>query len=75
LEKTWVLKPDMDWYVIIDADSYIFWPNTALWLGTMDPNLKFYFGSAVDVAGERFAHGGSGIVMSRVAVYDIVITN
>ena len=52
-----------------------FWPNTALWLGTMDPNLKFYFGSAVNVAGERFAHGGSGIVMSRVAVYDIVVTN
>ncbi|KAH8754459.1 hypothetical protein BGZ57DRAFT_945022 [Hyaloscypha finlandica] len=25
LEKTWAMKSDMDWYVIIDADSYIFW--------------------------------------------------
>jgi hypothetical protein len=44
-------------------------------VGHDGPKSEFYFGSAVNVAGERFAHGGSGIVMSRVAVYDIVVTN
>lgn len=24
LEETWEMKPDMDWYVIIDADTYLF---------------------------------------------------
>lgn len=23
LEKTWELKPNMDWYVFIDADTYV----------------------------------------------------
>jgi hypothetical protein len=75
MEKTWAMKPDMDWYVIIDADSYIFWSNMVIWLGTMDPNLKSYFGSEVNIAGERFANDGSGIVMSRAAVHDIVVTH
>lgn len=75
LEKTWALKPDLDWYVLIDADSYIFWSNLLEWLGTMDPAKRSYFGSEVNIAGERFAHGGSGIVMSRAAVYQLVIAN
>jgi hypothetical protein len=75
LEKTWVMKPNMEWYVIVDADSYIFWSNIVVWLGTMDPNLESYFGSEVDIAGERFAHGGSVIAMSRAVVYDIVVTH
>ena len=27
MEKSWEMKPDMDWYILIDADSYIFWSN------------------------------------------------
>jgi hypothetical protein len=23
LEKTWAMKPDMDWYLLIDADTYL----------------------------------------------------
>lgn len=74
LEKTWALKPDMDWYVLIDADTYIFWDNLLQWLGTMDPTKKSYFGSEVVISGDRFAHGGSGIVLSKAAIYDIVVT-
>ena len=31
LEKTWALKPDMDWYILIDADTYIVWSNLLIW--------------------------------------------
>jgi hypothetical protein len=65
LEKTWALKPNMDWYILIDADTYIVWPNLLIWLNTMDPNMKSYFGSEVNIDGVRFAHGGSGIVLSE----------
>jgi Fringe-like len=75
LEKTWVQKPDMDWYVLIDADSYIFWPTLLTWLSTMDPTKKSYFGSGVFIGEDLFAHGGSGIVMSRAAVYEIVVAH
>ncbi|CAG8982502.1 hypothetical protein HYALB_00002282 [Hymenoscyphus albidus] len=75
LEKTWALKPDMDWYVLIDADTYVFWSNLLQWLETMDPMKKSYFGSEVVISGQRFAHGGSGIVLSKAAMYDIVVKN
>jgi len=73
LEKTWALKPNKDWYLLIDADTYLFWPNLLTWLGTMDPNKKSYFGSEVVVVGDRFAHGGSGIVISKAAMIALVV--
>lgn len=73
VEKTWALKPDMDWYIFIDADSYLFWSNLLSWLATMNPNKKSYFGSEVNLSGTRFAHGGSGIVISRAAMHQLVV--
>jgi hypothetical protein len=75
LEKSWEREPDMEWYILIDADSYIFWPNMLAWLATMDPSRKSYFGSEVNVDGHVFAHGGSGIVMSSAAVKELVVAN
>ncbi|KAL3417766.1 hypothetical protein PVAG01_10776 [Phlyctema vagabunda] len=73
LEKTWALKPDMDWYVFIDADTYVIWSNLVLWLGTLSPSKKSYFGSEVSISGVRFAHGGSGIILSRAAMYELAV--
>ena len=73
LKKTWALKPDMDWYIFIDADTYIFWPNLLLWLHTLDPTEKSYFGSAVSLSSDRFAHGGSGIILSKASMYEIAV--
>jgi hypothetical protein len=75
MEKSWAMKPDMEWYILIDADSYIFWSNMLVWLQTMDPSKKSYFGSEVSAGGHRFAHGGSGIVMSGAAVKELVVKN
>lgn len=75
VEKTWVLKPDMDWYIFIDADTYIIWPNLLTWLSTLDPRKKSYFGSEVSMTGTRFAHGGSGIILSNAAVAALVRNN
>lgn len=75
LEKTWRMKPDMDWYFVIDADTYIIWPNMLKWLSTLDPTKKSYFGSEVSIGGVRFAHGGSGIILSRASVYELVVAN
>jgi hypothetical protein len=30
LEKTCAMQPDMDWYVIMDAEWYIFWSNMVI---------------------------------------------
>lgn len=39
----------------------------------MDPEKKSYFGSEVNVAGTRFAHGGSGIILSRAIMHEISV--
>ncbi|KAG9231123.1 hypothetical protein BJ875DRAFT_517942 [Amylocarpus encephaloides] len=73
LEKTWAMKPDMDWYILIDADTYVLWSNLMLWLDMLDPTKKSYFGSEVNIAGTSFAHGGSGIILSKALMYEIAV--
>ncbi len=75
LEKTWALKPDMDWYIFVDADTYLVWENMHRWLATLNPNNKYYFGSQVTLSRTRFAHGGTGIVLSRAAIHELAVVN
>ncbi|KAJ1555106.1 hypothetical protein HK405_003222 [Cladochytrium tenue] len=70
--------PEADWYLMIDDDSYVFLDNLLGYLDTQDPAVPLYMGSPnyfVGCDGVRnfadgpgFAHGGSGILMSRGAV-------
>ncbi|KAG4424754.1 hypothetical protein IFR04_002102 [Cadophora malorum] len=73
LEKTWALMPDQDWYIFIDADTYLLWSNVVEWLSTMDPEKKAYLGSEVNTGGVKFAHGGTGIVISKATMYNIAV--
>lgn len=65
LQHAWKHAPDLDWYVIMDDDSYFLSDNLGRWLNTLDPNKPYYLGSAVAGLQHVFAHGGSGIVLSR----------
>ncbi|KAJ3111600.1 hypothetical protein HDU96_005532 [Phlyctochytrium bullatum] len=77
-EYLYSTHPDADWYVMIDDDTYVFFDNLIEYLRDRDPEVPFYTGSANvfvgcdDVEkfgdGPLFAHGGSGIVMSRGAM-------
>ncbi|KAH9215376.1 hypothetical protein DL95DRAFT_388684 [Leptodontidium sp. 2 PMI_412] len=73
LEKTWALMPDYDWYIFIDADTYLLWDNVVTWLSTLDPKKKSYFGSEVNTAGVKFAHGGTGIIISKATMYKFAV--
>ena len=48
-------------------------PNMIRWLASLDPNKKSYFGSEVVTDGTRFAHGGTGIVLSRASMYETAV--
>ncbi|CAN6599844.1 hypothetical protein TRVA0_001S07932 [Trichomonascus vanleenenianus] len=54
-----------DWYVMIDDDTYLFADSLVDFLSTLDPDSPIYTGSAVAGMHHIFAHGGSGIVLSR----------
>ncbi|KAK0389952.1 hypothetical protein NLU13_3525 [Sarocladium strictum] len=63
-EKSYASRPDYDWYLFVDADSYVFWSNMVTWLKDIDSKKKHYLGSAAMLGGFPFAHGGSGYLMS-----------
>ncbi|GIJ88320.1 hypothetical protein Asppvi_007240 [Aspergillus pseudoviridinutans] len=75
VEKTWVQRPNMDWYVFIESDTYIVWTNLLLWLRQFSPKKKLYMGSAAFVGDQGFGHGGSGYVISKALMKAFVGKN
>lgn len=71
-EKAFAMRPGYDWYVFVDADTYVFHSNMAAWLRQMDPNKKRYLGSVSLLNDFPFGHGGSGYVVSKAAMEDLV---
>ncbi len=70
--KAYRMRPDYSWYVFVDADSYVVWPNLVRWLARLQPWKKLYAGSVSLINDFPFAHGGSGYVLSQAAMADFV---
>ncbi|CEJ94762.1 hypothetical protein VHEMI10275 [[Torrubiella] hemipterigena] len=76
IEQAWKLKPNKDFYVFYETDTYVFWDNMYRYLETLDPDSKIYMGSPSP--GRRdphrkgqkiwFANGGPGYILSRGAM-------
>jgi hypothetical protein len=70
--------PDADWYIMIDDDTYLFVDGLHAYLSTLKPTDMHYLGVANVFTGcdgirefgkgPYFAHGGSGIVISKAAM-------
>ncbi|KJZ78216.1 hypothetical protein HIM_02254 [Hirsutella minnesotensis 3608] len=73
LVRTWAMRPNRQWYVFAEADSYVFWSNMVLWLRTRaDPDSDLYVGNAALADDFPFAHGGSGYVISGQLVRKVI---
>jgi hypothetical protein len=59
--------PQVEWFVMMEADTSVSWANLLQWLKTMDSNVPYYLGSQNTIGDTTFAHGGSGIILSRQA--------
>ena len=68
LNETLQLRPDKQWFVFVESDSYPVYSNILLWLQTRDPAKPLYIGSENQIGPDQFAHGGSVFVMSRPAM-------
>ncbi|KAL3427940.1 glycosyltransferase family 31 protein [Phlyctema vagabunda] len=73
VEAAWALKPEMDWYLHIDADTYVLWPSLVAWVEKLDPSNESFFGSLVLLDDKSFAHGGSGILLSGAATRSFAV--
>ncbi|KAK9476183.1 hypothetical protein V1514DRAFT_337681 [Lipomyces japonicus] len=69
LAHAWRNKPEgIKWFVFMDADTYILWDHLSAWLNRLDHTKPLYMGSVVGEVFEKFAHGGSGVVLSYAAM-------
>lgn len=59
--------PNTQWFLMIDDDTYILSSNIAQFLDTLDSSKAYYIGSVAQVS-IPFAHGGSGVILSRGAM-------
>ena len=71
--------PNAYWYIMFDDDSYIFKNNLISHLKTLDHTQPLYLGNGLGLStcgdnsvGGLFAHGGSGIVLSRIALEKVL---
>jgi hypothetical protein len=56
-----VAPPQVEWFVFMDGDTYIFFDNLAKALSQLNSTEYHYLGNTAGL----FAHGGSGVVLSR----------
>ncbi|KAF2724045.1 glycosyltransferase family 31 protein [Polychaeton citri CBS 116435] len=68
IKRVLKLRPDQDWYVFVEPDTYLIYSNLLEFLGTLDANQPWYLGSEVAIGDDIFTHGGSGFVISRPAL-------
>ncbi|MCJ1475572.1 hypothetical protein MMC13_004235 [Lambiella insularis] len=67
LLKTYKYRPDVPWYVFVEADTTVIWDNLRTLLNKYDPRRKYYIGSPTYLDIE-FAHGGTGYIISQAAM-------
>ena len=65
LSHAWKHWQDIKYYVYIEDDTYIFWPNLIRYLQTLSPSEVAYFGAFSGEGNATFAQGGSGIVFTQ----------
>ncbi|KAK2617019.1 hypothetical protein QQS21_000110 [Conoideocrella luteorostrata] len=75
VERAWAMKPNKEFYVFYETDTYIIWDNMFRFLDALDPDAPIYMGSPspgrIDGRREQgtlFANGGPGYVLSRGAM-------
>jgi len=69
----WERYSHKDWFVFIEADTYLVWPTLLHWLDTLDPAKELFIGSPLYKSDDRLAHGGSGLVLSNAAMRKIAV--
>jgi hypothetical protein len=70
-EKAYHMRPDHDWYLFVDADTYVVWSTLLPWLARLDSTSQHYIGSPAALSGFAFAHGGSGYLVSQATMKSV----
>jgi hypothetical protein len=82
LEAMYNKHSNVDWYMIIDDDTYVYWEALYLQIRRYDANKEWYLGLPRVMIGcanitkysmsPHFAYGGTGILLSRPALRRLI---
>lgn len=75
VEDVYEMRPDANWYAFVETDTYMFWPNLIKWLERWESSEPLYMGSPTRIGSQHFAHGGSGYVISKTAMANLLVGN
>ncbi|KAK3949927.1 hypothetical protein QBC32DRAFT_347893 [Pseudoneurospora amorphoporcata] len=75
LELAYSKFPNKKWYLLVDDDTYLVQPSLKPLLAHLDSEVPYYIGNAVGDFRIRFAHGGSGIILSQGAMSSLILDN
>jgi hypothetical protein len=65
MESAWEYRPDRNWYVFMDEETYINRDNLLDWLSQFDPKVKHFFSNpSIPDTPDPFAAGGSSVILS-----------
>jgi hypothetical protein len=74
VERAWELKPDRNWYVFVEAGTYLIRPNLMLWLGHLDPEQPLFFANPPELdASEPSTVGSTTFVLSKQAMAKLLV--
>jgi hypothetical protein len=68
VRKAYQMRRTAKWFLFIEGDTAVVWANLVQWLKRLNPDKLIYSGSQNSLGDVGFAHGGSGILLSRAAV-------
>lgn len=70
-EKAYKIRPNYDWYLFVDADTYVSFASLVQWLPELNPDKHHYIGSLCYLGNFGFAHGGTGYLVSKGTMHSM----
>ncbi|KAF2760197.1 hypothetical protein EJ05DRAFT_275196 [Pseudovirgaria hyperparasitica] len=67
-KESYAKAPKAKWYFFMEPDTAVIWPNLLTWTRRLNPDREIYSGSQNSHGGVTFAHGGSGVLVSKAAM-------
>lgn len=72
VNRTFHDYPDKKWYLFAETDTYILWQTLLNYLAVLDYTRPYYIGAQTWIGDIVFAHGGTGYLVSRPALENVV---
>ncbi|KAB8446192.1 hypothetical protein FH972_025174 [Carpinus fangiana] len=69
VEKAVAHQPTANWYIFIEADTFLVWSNMLKYLSKLDSSKPIYLGGQNWMGDTEFANGGSGYILSNSAAH------